>query len=394
MAGLVSYGGDPRVVASRAEIERVSGHLGTVSSRALTQLLDLLSNPIHQAQFAFQLPELEVRLTKVRVALAAAAEGYFTTEARVAHQLDQVGHVIRDHPWLLNLIPAGMRDKLIASGVAAVGLSVFAPGNTGARSVRLLSATQDLNQRVASVQQLGLLHDKKVAISGVRATSGGVGARNLADIANRIDQTQQAKSEVRIEKYEAANGRQTFVLYLPGTQSGKDNPFDFTSDAVLATDAKHSELAKAVRAALAEAGVTSSSNLVVAGYSLGGMLGSSIAADPNYNVTGFVSLGAPIASASIGQGIPVLAIEHSNDPVPVVSGETNPLTENWVTASREVNLGPAEIALNAHSLSEYQESAKLADHSSDYGLTRVREAILGQLKSSQLVETTSFELRR
>lgn len=393
MAGLVSYGGDPRVVASRAEIERVSGHLGTVSSRALTQLLDLLSNPIHQAQFAMQLPELEVRLTKLRLALSATAEGYFTTEARVAHRIDQVGHLLRDHPWLLNLIPAGIRDKVIAGGVAAVGLSVFAPGNTGARSIRLLSATQNLDERVASVQQLGLLNDKKVVIRESRVTSGGSGARNLRDIAERIHQTQEAKSEVRVERYVASNGRETFVLYVPGTQSGSGNPFDFTSDAVLATDPQQSELAKAVKSALAEAGVTPESNLVVAGYSLGGLLSSSIAEDPSFNVTGFVSLGAPIASAQIPASVPVISIEHSNDPIPTLTGETNPLTENWVTASRQVELSPGEVALNAHDLAEYRKSASMADQSSDYGLMRVREAVLGQLKSSQLVETTSFELR-
>lgn len=394
MAGLVSYGGDPRVVASRAEIERVSGHLGTVSSRALTQLLDLLSNPVHRAQFALQLPELEIRLTKLRLALAATSEGYFTTEARVAHQLDQVGHVIRDHPWLLNLIPPGLRDKVIAGGVAAVGLSVFAPGNTGARSVRLLAATQNLDERVESAARLGFLNDKKVAVREARVTSGGAGVRSLAEIAERIHQTQEAKSEVRVERYVAANGRETFVLYVPGTQSGGDNPFDLASDAVLATDPQNSELAKAVKSALAEAGVTSSSNLVVAGYSLGGLLSSSIAADQNFNVTGLISLGAPIANAQIPAGVPVIAIEHSNDPVPTLTGETNPLSENWVTASRQVELTPGEVALRAHELSEYRQSAGMADQSSDYGLMRVREAVLGQLKSSKLVETTSFELSR
>ena len=394
MAGLVSYGGDPRVVATRTEIDRVSGELGVVAQRGATALLDVFHDPIHRLQFDVHVPELELRLAKLRLALGSAADSYFTTEATVAMRLTHIGHFVRDHPWLLNLMPQGVREKVIGGGLVAAGASLFAPGTIGANSVRFIASTQDIGARVDAVQAKGLLHDTKVVIRSKEVSAGGVGVNSLRGIADRVKQTQELGSSIRVERYRSASGSEIFVLYVPGTQTGYKNPFDFTSDAQLAADPDHSQLGEAVRQALSQAGVTKSSQLVVAGYSLGGMLASSLAADTEYNVTGFVSLGAPIATAQIGSDVNVLAIEHSNDPVPGATGETNPLAENWVTASRKVQLAPGEIVMHAHELDEYRQSARMADTSHELGLVRVREAILSPLRDSKLVETTSFELRR
>lgn len=372
------------MVASRAEIERVSGELGAVGNRMFHELFLLLSDPIHRVQFDTHVPHLEAKLGLLRLKLAHAADSYFTAEARVARSLDNLGHIVRDHPWIWNLLPAPVKDQVVIGGAAALAASLVAPGNTGARAVRLFAATQNVEERLAGVGE------SKVTGSLVSSIRGERPARTLSDLASRVASTNDKKAQIRIERYE--NG--TFVVYLPGTQSGSHNPFDLTTDARLASNAEQSELALAVKRAMTEAGIGKTSPVVLVGYSLGGLLASELSRDGSFNVTGVLTLGSPIGQVPIPSDVSVVSLEHSNDPIPGLTGETNPLTENWVTASRGVKLEALEPALDAHSIENYKETAALADESQEVGMRRVRENLLEPIRGQRLVESLNFEFRR
>ena len=112
-----------------------------------------------------------------------------------------------------------------------------------------------------------------------------------------------------------------------------------------------------------------------------------------FNVSAIVTLGAPIAQLELPPDTAVMAIEHSNDVIPALSGAINPLTENWVTVGREIDLHPGQSALTAHELESYVETSKLIDEDDAVGVTRIRETVLKKFEGLRLVETQTFELK-
>jgi hypothetical protein len=83
-----------------------------------------------------------------------------------------------------------------------------------------------------------------------------------------------------------------------------------------------------------------------------------------------VSFAGPIGHLKLD--VPVIAIQHAADPVPLLSGRVNPLTENWVTASSSAEF---EDLIAAHRLDGYIETATELDQSQNIGLNRVRKAL-------------------
>ena len=396
MAGLVGYGGDPSVVASRAEIERVSGQLGVVGSELFSRIFHLLPNPIHRAQVDIALPAIEYRIQRTRLALATAAENYFSADAQVAHSIESIGHAIRAHPWLINLIPKVALERIQAGGAIAFGVAQFAPGSIAANSTRLLASSTDLDERVDSVQRVGLLNDRTVKFHEV-ATRLRQPITSLAEIGSRIEELDASSGQVMVETYVAANGSRTLLVYLPGTQSfspiaGK-NPFDLVTDTALLTEPENSELLKAVSAALNQSGAKGA-NVIFAGYSLGGIAAAALAIQSGQAVSGVVTIGAPVGQFQLPGNVPVLSIQHSNDPIPAASGETNPLTKNWATVSRAAELPLGTPAIEAHGLEHYRETLGMVDAETLPGVRRVRELILNQVAGSQLLKAEAFEFRR
>ncbi len=92
---------------------------------------------------------------------------------------------------------------------------------------------------------------------------------------------------------------------------------------------------RAVRQAMAEAGVAPGDPVMPVGHSGGGIIATRLAADPELNVVGAVNLGGPVVSAPTSEGVPVLSIEHDEDIVPAVGGSGHPSDER-LTVSRSV----------------------------------------------------------
>lgn len=396
MGGLVGYGGDPAVVASRAEIDRVASQLGVVGSELLGRILHLLPNPIHRAQVDLALPSLEYRIHRTRLALATVSENYFSADAQVAHSIESIGHAIRDHPWILQLIPKPLLEKIRVGGAVAFGAAQFAPGGLASQSTRLLASSTDIDKQADNVQRIGLLNDKKVSFSS-ELVAASPPVRSLAAIGSRIDELSSGDGQILVETYVSAGGQRTLMVYLPGTQSfspiaGK-NPFDLTTDTALVTDPANSELLKAVSSALGQSGAHGA-NVIISGYSLGGVAAAALATQSGLNVSGVITIGAPVGQLQLPASVPVLSIQHSNDPIPAATGETNPLTKNWATVSRAAELPIGTPAIEAHELSRYRETLKLVDESHLVGVSRVREMILGQVAGSQLSKAEVFEFRR
>jgi hypothetical protein len=338
-------------VASRAEIERVQRELAAVSAWLNAQIepTDFLLNPIKRVGLALELPAVHARLESVRLALAQASESYFTAEAQIANEFSEN-----------NLFSA----PLLVGGILAVG-------------VGLGGAVGLLSEGPVSAIEAG----KQVAV---------LPPRNLEALVGRLAQTAgSAEAQVRIERFGSS-----VVVYIPGTKTwnpiaGK-NPLDATSNLWAMHGPGVAASERAVVKAMGLAGVGVGDSVMFVGHSQGGLVAANLASaagarrgtapKPAYRVAGLVTVGAPIAHLAGKLEVPTLALEHTNDVVPKLSLKANPLTENWVTVSRETPTDPANNRsdlVEAHDLEAYRETAKQADESPNKGIAEFRKKLSG-----------------
>ena len=383
MTGLVSYGGDPHVVASRAEIERISGTLGVVQQRLIDELQPMaqLNGVIQHLQFDVELPETLVRLGLQRHGCFIASESYFTTDARISHQLDGIADFLVANPWAARLIP---KEAWIATAAAGILGSVTNTPVT-AHAIRTGMA-QIPSEQLAKLTTP--LPNQSIVIDGKQANLQPT-PTNLQQLTSRLT---DKSGNIRIEGYQTESGR-VLIVYLPGTSNwspvGKGGAFDLQSNIELIGEKDNSNSVRAAKAAIEQYGVKPTDKLILVGYSQGGMIAAELAETGN-NVSGVVTIGSPVSKTRFDPDLPVVSLEHSNDVVPAFAGSTNPITENWSTASRHLDLTLGQNVSEAHEIGNYVETAKMADDSRDAGLTRVKTRILDQLDGATPLETREF----
>jgi hypothetical protein len=383
MSGLVSYGGDETVVATRAEIERITSDLSAVQRRLLDEIKPMaqLNGVVHHLQLDLMLPETLVRLGLQRHGCFVAAESYFTTDARVAHQLDKVAETLHDNPWLTRLIPKEVWVGLAATtAVAGFTNTDFTSQVVRATASQIPSEKFDLLTQVLPNERV-LVGQEKAAVLPTPSSVFSLTQRLNNDSGN-----------IRIEGYQTQTGR-VLVVYLPGTANwspiGGSSAFDLRSNLELLGDSENSNSTRAANAALQAYGVKPSDRLVLVGYSQGGMVAAHLA-DNNSQVVGLVTIGAPIANEKLPAEVAVLSIEHSNDLVPALAGSTNPFTENWATATRHWEISAGESVIESHDINAYANTAELVDSSTDRGLIRIKHRILGSIEASEALEAKEY----
>lgn len=413
---LVSYGGDPRVVASRAEIERGRNVLQLVQQRLVgeLELQDFLVDPLQRALLAFHAPGLLLKVERMQWACAAAADAYLSTEARITNRVHWVTEQLAQHPLLLSLLPAQVRSRipvvLIASVVAGSFFNGKAtrilaretvdvyPALVGMRASSGEDGRAGANKLLKQIGPLAALGAQNPAVQDVGARGMRAAPTGIGQIAQRVAQTHvAAEPQVTIERY--TDGRRTLLMvYVPGMRTlnplDQSDPFGVAGSVHELADAKHASCQLAVENALERAGVRPTDQIVVAGYSQGGMVAAELAANRPDQVVGVITLGSPIAQVDLPAGIPVLAIEHTNDVVPALAGKVNPITENLVTVGREIPSSHGSDALAAHDLKAYQHTAELVDQDHGVGVVRVRELVMSRFEGLRLVETQTFDYQK
>lgn len=146
--------------------------------------------------------------------------------------------------------------------------------------------------------------------------------------------------QVRIEEIVDADGTTRYIVYVPATtdwspESGK-NTTDLTTN-VQGMAGNDTVMREMVRQAIADAGIGDGDEVMLVGYSQGGITAGSLAADPAFlaevNVTALMTVGAPISDFPVDEGIDVLSIEHEQDLVPDLDGGENPDADHWSTVT-------------------------------------------------------------
>lgn len=177
--------------------------------------------------------------------------------------------------------------------------------------------------------------------------------------------------QIRIDRYDVPGKGVRYDVYIGGTASWDPTtttqPFDLTSD-VQGVAGRSAASVRAVERALAKAGVTADTPVVLNGYSQGGLVASMVAASGKYKVEGVVTFGAPSGQVRMPADIPVLTVRNSEDIVPPLGGyDTN---DHAVIVQRSVfshGGPPPGDPVAAHRLSYYQQTAAAVDgvHSSE-----------------------------
>ncbi|HEY1106908.1 MAG TPA: hypothetical protein VGE78_12240, partial [Agromyces sp.] len=197
--------------------------------------------------------------------------------------------------------------------------------------------------------------------------------------------------QIRIERY-GEPGDPRWVVYVSGTVDlavvAGEQPFDMVNnihgiaddspiDALRRAGAASGAGERAVREAMAAAGVAPGDPVLVAGHSGGGIIGAKLAADPDLCVIGALDLGGPNDSAPTRPGVPNIVVAHTEDLVPALGGTGHDSPDRTVVSRDALEPGRSydDETLPAHALERYQQTAALMDESDDPRLAEFRELL-------------------
>lgn len=135
---------------------------------------------------------------------------------------------------------------------------------------------------------------------------------------------------VRLVEVASPTGRR-WIAQFASTKSWHPRagaaPNDLTADLLIGGDAVPT-VTRAALDALRDAGVRPGEPVLLAGFSLGGMVAAQVTAAAvasGLTVTHLVVAGSPLGRIAVPATVAVLALEHVLDPVPRVEGRENPL---------------------------------------------------------------------
>ena len=229
----------------------------------------------------------------------------------------------------------------------------------------------------------------------VTATPAGrsTPAHGLADRASRIP---TGETRVRVDRYRMPGEPDRFEVYIAGTSDfspvSSDDPFDLTSGVAALAGADAGSY-RAVQLAMADAGVTADSHVVITGHSQGGLIGAMVAASGDYTVDGLYTVGAPVAQVPVPETVPWVAVEHTDDIVPAIGG-------NWssgdaVIVRREAgDGGDSDAVYPAHSARLYEQTGALADATEEARLVDARERLDAVTAGATQVTSTEYTAER
>lgn len=144
------------------------------------------------------------------------------------------------------------------------------------------------------------------------------------------DDTPSSQRHIRITEVAQPDGSTAYIVTVPGTNgmeqfpgsiNGSPEAFDNTSNLELQAGMRSASM-EAIVDAMEQHGIPQDAPVMLHGHSQGGMAVAELTQDEgfmnDYNVTHMITQGAPNDSRSIPSSVQTLAIEHTNDPVPMV----------------------------------------------------------------------------
>lgn len=199
-------------------------------------------------------------------------------------------------------------------------------------------------------RQFGLFDSTDVTVTGGRHRQPdpqrATAPHDATELLERTLASHRGKDngDVQIEQIVDADGVTRWIVYVPATTDWSADPSrngtDMTTN--VETAAGHdSVMRETVRQAIQDAGIPPGDEVMITGFSQGGMTAASLAADPEFrkrvNVTAVMTTGSPVGDFDIPDGIEVLSLEHAQDIVPTLDGTDNPAGQDRTTARVELD---------------------------------------------------------
>ena len=174
-------------------------------------------------------------------------------------------------------------------------------------------------------------------------TGKGKDSRSPQSISETITHCQEVQSSKRslgqdyeeagvisIQRVEHADGRVSWVVYVPGTTDwtvGDGEPQDLLTN-LEGVGGTPTVMESAVVTAMRQAGIQPGEEVALYGHSQGGITVSNVAADPSiqdrYNITTVLTAGSPTAGADIPDDVHALHVENAGDAVPGLDAAPTP----------------------------------------------------------------------
>ncbi|MEV7691759.1 hypothetical protein AB0N73_00315 [Microbacterium sp. NPDC089189] len=276
---------------------------------------------------------------------------------------------------LMPIIAEGLAalKEIIAQMLPGIGLA-----GGGLIGLLLGGAAQNFLQGSADVEELDPANLSPEQLAAWRKSQQVTELGSLADLVGVNGTTDSMggadASVIDIKKVVGPDGSVHWVVSLPSTQdwqfggdTGALNDRDSNIALMLDNPLLRTVYERAVLEAMSDAGIPPGSDVVLTGFSQGGIMAANLAADPTFPYTpvGVVTNGSPIDSFDIPPNVPVYAFQHGSDVVPMLDGQVIGGTPSNV---HQVVLPGPLSPIDAHNNAEYQasieawEAAYLAEH--------------------------------
>lgn len=347
------------------------------------------------------LPAALVSLPALLLA-GGAGYAYYSTlspaeQAALKEQLaEDLGQLLHDHPELAqHLINGG--GGLIQSLLPGIGLLDPTDG----------PIDQATTNDAARLLSLLLGNSTDYHVNPIDVTGGGAvdsvpgslkDLMSQLDATNKIDQADPTlHGAIQIQQV-----GDKYIVYIPGTDDMSPIPQDGEHARDMETNYQligglDSAYGNGIKQAMLDAGLEGKDVMLV-GHSQGGMVSTSLAADPDFtshfNVEHVVTAGSPTAQVPhLPDGTHAIHFENRGDAVPLLDGEDNPDDPNRTTI--KFDEGSSDIGDN-HGLEHYTNGAAAADASSNGSIqdeiTRMHDD--GYLGSGASGPVVSYQVTR
>lgn len=158
--------------------------------------------------------------------------------------------------------------------------------------------------------------------------------------------------QVRVEPIIGSDGRRRHIVYIPATTKNdlvaEEPTTDHTTNVETAAGHESAQHV-AVKTAIEEAGIEPDEDVMLVGYSQGGLVAASLLADDDFrnrvNVTTAFTVGSPVTDFPPPEGVDMLSIEHAQDLVPDLDGGRNGDQPNWTTLTVDLDEAQQRDAL-------------------------------------------------
>ncbi|SDO98180.1 hypothetical protein SAMN04487788_1654 [Microbacterium testaceum StLB037] len=259
---------------------------------------------------------------------------------------------------LAEMLPSAGALLMTALGGPTLGVVGSMVGGAGKNYLQPSTDVEELDPSLLSGPRRDAW-DRAQNVTEITSLSDLVSVNGTTDLMGGEDAT-----VIDIKKVVGPDGTEKWFVSLPSTQdwqlfsdTGALNDRDSNVALIMHDPDMRTVYERAVLEAMQDAGIPQGSNVVLAGFSQGGITAASLASDSQfpYNTVGIVTNGTPSDSFDIPSHIPVYAFQHMTDVVPMLDG--NPYGSTPENVQRVLLEGPAS-PIAAHDNAAYTSSVK------------------------------------